>query len=76
MMWRYCTPGWKDTSPPNSACKAVTISVAASLAGCPPAKSSIVPSAPTLTRLQRYATWSGASCNPMAAASMDARPLW
>jgi hypothetical protein len=51
-------------------------SAACSLVGWPPAKSSIVPSSPMVTRLQRYATWSGASLSPMAAASIGARPVW
>ena len=44
--------------------------------GWPPAKSTIVPSSPIVTRLQRYATWSGRSRSPSAAASIGARPVW
>ena len=53
MMCRYCTPGWKLTSPPSSASRALITAAADSESGWPPAKSTIVPSGPTLTRLQR-----------------------
>ena len=76
-MWRYWTPGWKSMSPPpSSACRAAMTSAARSLLGWPPAKSTIVPSSPTVDRLQRKATWSGARRSPRAAASMGARPVW
>ncbi len=51
-------------------------SAASSVEGWPPAKSTIVPSPPTVERLQRKATWSGARRRPRAAASMGARPVW
>ena len=53
-MWRYCTPGWNVTSSsPNSAWRVAMTAAASSVDGWPPEKSTMVPSSPTVARLQR-----------------------
>ena len=56
-MCRYWTPAWNSTPvpapDPSSASRSRTTWAAASDDGWPPAKSTMVPSGPMVTRLQR-----------------------